>query len=135
MGVSKPVNGELVKLFIRLDLMEQAGYGIPFVTKKYGKKAFEFLDFFLRVTIPFAFEIETDDTQDVTQDDTQSSQKSSQKIIEMIRKNPELTTQQMADILGISRRAVAKNIASLQEKGIIRRVGADKGGHWEIVEK
>ena len=59
-GVSKPVNEELAKLFIRLDLMEQTGFGIPRVTQSYGREAFEFLDFFLRVTIPFAFEIAFD---------------------------------------------------------------------------
>ena len=59
-GISKPVNEELAKLFIRLDLMEQTGYGIPLVTKRYGKAVFEFLDFFLRVTIPFEFELEID---------------------------------------------------------------------------
>lgn len=58
-GVSKPVNEELAKLFIRLDLMEQTGYGIPRVTQHYGKNIFEFLDFFLRVTIPFEYELET----------------------------------------------------------------------------
>jgi biotin operon repressor len=40
----------------------------------------------------------------------------------------------MADALGISRRAVAKAIAKLQSDGIIVRIGADKGGHWEIVK-
>ena len=60
-GVSKPVNDELAKLFIRLDLMEQTGYGIPLVTQHYGKEAFEFLDFFLRVTIPFAYEIDPEE--------------------------------------------------------------------------
>ena len=44
-----------------------------------------------------------------------------------------MTTQEMAKKLGISRRAVAKQIARLQEDNIIRRVGADKGGHWEII--
>lgn len=40
----------------------------------------------------------------------------------------------MADLLEISRRAVAKQIAQLQARGCIRRVGPDKGGHWELVE-
>ena len=39
----------------------------------------------------------------------------------------------MADKLEISRRAVAKTIAKLQSSGILRRVGPDKGGHWEII--
>ena len=41
----------------------------------------------------------------------------------------------MADKLGISRRAVAKAIAGLKAAEVIRRVGPDKGGFWEIVEE
>lgn len=63
-----------------------------------------------------------------------SSQKSSQKIIELIKENAGITTQQMADNLGISRRAVAKAIAKLQAENRIRRIGPDKGGHWELVK-
>ena len=63
------------------------------------------------------------------------SQKSSQKIIGLIRENAHITTQEMADKLGISRRAVAKAIAGLKAAEVIRRVGPDKGGFWEIVEE
>ena len=62
------------------------------------------------------------------------SQKSSQKIIELIKNNPEITIEQIAQILKISDRAVKKHISNLKEKGIIRRIGADKGGHWEVVK-
>jgi ATP-dependent DNA helicase RecG len=34
--------------------------------------------------------------------------------------------------LGVSQTAVEKNIAWLKEHGYIRRVGGDKGGHWEV---
>ena len=61
-----------------------------------------------------------------------SSQKSSQKIIELITEDCTITTQEMANRLGISRRAIAKAIAILQDNGIIRRIGPDKGGHREI---
>ena len=63
------------------------------------------------------------------------SQKRSQKIFEAISANPEITTQELAEMLGISRRAVAKHIAVLQASGRILRIGPDKGGHWEVVEK
>ena len=62
-------------------------------------------------------------------------EKSSQKIIELMKENASITTQKMADFLGISRRAVAKQIAILQEKGLVRHVGPDKGGHWEVTER
>ena len=62
-----------------------------------------------------------------------SSQKSSQKIIEMISQNTEITTSELAAALGISRRAVAKHIATLRHSGAVRRIGGDNGGHWEVL--
>ena len=64
-----------------------------------------------------------------------SVQKSVQKIVDFISENPNITTQEMANLLGINRSIVARHIKTLQEKGIIRRVGPDKGGHWEIIKK
>ncbi len=29
---------------------------------------------------------------------------------------------------------IKKQIVKLKKKGIIKRIGADKGGHWEVVE-
>ena len=62
-----------------------------------------------------------------------STQKSTQRIIALMKDNPYITTQEIADQIGIIRRGVAKHIKKLQEKGIIRRVGPDKGGHWEVI--
>ena len=41
---------------------------------------------------------------------------------------------ELASKLGISLVHVNKNMKKLQSLGIIRRVGSDKGGHWEVVE-
>jgi len=38
----------------------------------------------------------------------------------------------MAQEIGISDRAVKYNLSTLKANGIIQRIGADKGGHWEI---
>lgn len=62
-------------------------------------------------------------------------QKTSQKIIELIKGNAQISTQEMADSIGIDRRNVARQIKTLQGQGLIRRVGPDKGGHWEIIEQ
>ncbi|MBO7595488.1 MAG: putative DNA binding domain-containing protein [Bacteroidales bacterium] len=80
-GVSKPVNEELAKLFIRLDLMEQTGYGIPLVTQHYGKEAFEFLDFFLRVTIPFAYEIDPEEIEPINDGENEPINEPIKKVV------------------------------------------------------
>ena len=61
------------------------------------------------------------------------SQKTSQKIIDLIKEDPNISTQDMADIIGIDRRNIARNLKKLQENGIVKRIGPDKGGYWEIV--
>jgi ATP-dependent DNA helicase RecG len=63
-----------------------------------------------------------------------SSQKSSQKILLKMKENPNITTIELAEILEVSRRAIAKQIAKLKEEGKLKRVGPDKGGYWEVID-
>lgn len=78
----------------------------------------------------------TETIQETPQKSVQkSAQKSAQKIVLLIKDNADITTQEIADILGVNRSGVARHIKKLQEQGIIRRVGPDKGGHWEIIDK
>ena len=61
------------------------------------------------------------------------TQKSSQKILDMIVSNPHITIREMADSLKITDRAINKTIESLKKEGVLKRVGPDKGGSWEVV--
>ena len=62
-------------------------------------------------------------------------QKTSQKIVSFMSENPKITRHELALSLSISDDAVKQQIAKLVEKQIIRRVGPDKGGHWEVLEE
>jgi ATP-dependent DNA helicase RecG len=62
------------------------------------------------------------------------SEKSSEKIHKLLKNFPELSARKVADRLGLSPRAVEKQIAKLREEGRIRRVGPAKGGHWEVLK-
>ena len=55
------------------------------------------------------------------------------KIISVVSSNPYVTQSELAGTLGISLVHVNKNMKKLQGLGLIRRVGPDKGGHWEVV--
>ena len=57
------------------------------------------------------------------------------KIVRYIWKNPNATADSIAKEVGIAPRNVQVHLKNLQEQGIIRRVGPDKGGHWEIITK
>lgn len=56
-------------------------------------------------------------------------------ILDEIEKNARITAQQLAEILHISLRKTKKHIAKLKLKGLIQRIGPDKGGHWEIIKQ
>ena len=59
-------------------------------------------------------------------------EKTVEKILEIIKKNPAVTQSYLAQETGLTRRGVEWNLKQLKQKGIIKRIGPDKGGHWEI---
>ena len=57
-------------------------------------------------------------------------------ILEYLAAHPYATQQNMAhDITIVSLGGVKYNLQVLQKNGFLRRIGHDKGGHWEIIEK
>ena len=56
------------------------------------------------------------------------------KIISAIKENANITTTELSRLVGISTTATENNIAKLKKKGILKRVGPDKGGYWEIID-
>ena len=59
--------------------------------------------------------------------------KSEQVALSIIKENPTMTAEQLATLLSKSDRTAQRYLESLQKKNLIRRVGAKKDGHWEIV--
>ena len=62
-----------------------------------------------------------------------SSQKSDQKILSIMKSMPDITMAEIANAMGLSIAGVKKNIRKLKDANRIRRIGPDKGGHWEVV--
>ncbi|MBQ3923436.1 MAG: putative DNA binding domain-containing protein [Spirochaetales bacterium] len=87
-------------------------------------------------------------TQEVTENQ-ETTQKSGQKyekwpekwperiqqILIAIEKNKFVTIANLEQELGIGHTTIKKMLNEMQKENFIRRVGADKGGHWEIVEQ
>ena len=64
--------------------------------------------------------------KNTTQETTQ------EKIINLIRKNPNITQTQMAKILGLTRDGISYNIKQLKDNGIIERISSVRNGYWII---
>jgi ATP-dependent DNA helicase RecG len=62
------------------------------------------------------------------------SEKSSEKILELLKDNPGTSARELAEVIGITQRAIEKQIASLREEGRLQRIGPAKGGYWEVLD-
>ena len=66
--------------------------------------------------------------------DRKGGQKTRDAILDLIKNDETITSTRMAESLGINRSAVSKHLKKLQDEGVIRREGPDKGGKWIIVK-
>lgn len=57
------------------------------------------------------------------------------EVLQLIQIDPGYTYTTMAEKLSISRKTVSVRIKSLKDKGIIRRIGSDTNGYWEIISR
>ena len=60
--------------------------------------------------------------------------KSGTKVLNLIRRTPSVTIPEMMQALGMSDSGIRKILRRLQQQGALRRVGANKNGHWEIIK-
>ena len=64
---------------------------------------------------------------------SERKRKSSERILDLIKNKPTISAAEIAIEIDMSSRGVEKQIKKLREAGIIKRIGADFGGYWEIV--
>ena len=61
--------------------------------------------------------------------------KTAQKIIDLVISDPSITADNMANKIGVTKRAIEKNIKNLRTLGILTHEGSDKTGYWRIIMK
>ena len=57
-----------------------------------------------------------------------------QRVLDALRADASLSAVKIGQLLGITTRQAERLLASLREKNLIHRVGANKNGHWEIIK-
>jgi ATP-dependent DNA helicase RecG len=87
------------------------------------------------IKFPFstAYLAKASNSPDAKKSSGKGSGKTEDKIIAIARKSPSVSIPQIAEILGISTRAVEKQIRQLKQTNRIRRIGPAKGGNWQVV--
>lgn len=81
-------------------------------------------------------DLEKDTAKDTAKDtvkDTVRLSKNEELMVDIMRKNPVITADELSEKLRINLRNTKKNIAKLKESSAIQRIGPDKGGHWKVL--
>ncbi len=60
--------------------------------------------------------------------------KTKEEILMLIVKNPYITQKELGEQLNLGRTTITNNIKKLKDEKLIRRVGSDRKGYWEIIK-
>ena len=149
-GDSVPVNPKLSEIFLQLHISEKTGRGVPTITQKYGREAFEFRENSIVVTIPFNWINVKEQRSEyefsympggIIRDSSAINKeivflsRTKRIIISLMEQDPNITIPEIALELGLSKPAIDKAIASLKKDGFIRRIGPNKNGSWMVIKK
>ena len=55
-------------------------------------------------------------------------------LLDQIKKDKFITIPKLSLILNVTEKTIKRDIQKLKEDGILKRIGPDKGGHWEVVK-
>ena len=58
--------------------------------------------------------------------------KSREIILQLLKAHPNYSARKLAEIIGITPKAIEKHLAKLKAEGVIKREGPDKGGSWIV---
>ncbi len=142
-GNSKARNPRIQTLLRMIGFGENIGSGFPKILHAWKEAGWQ--------TPTLDNDLDTNEVKvtlfipEVKESEQKSEQKSKQKseqrvlskteylILEIIRSVPNITRAELAVRTNKSSSMVYKYLTKLKETGLIRRVGPDKGGHWEVI--
>ena len=133
-GGSMPRNRELMRIFRDVDLVEQLGSGMGRILKVYGRSVFHISEHFIKVAFPFAVATSEPVNEPVNEPLNEPLSANAKKLLEEIKQQSNLSKNQYATELGISRSTVTRAISELRKKNVICRIGSDKTGYWSLTK-
>ena len=138
---SMPYNPDIANTFFRAGEIEACGRGIERIItacKNDGFSTPEFRYDASGIWTTFNFEYperattRNNDPETTRKRPRNDQQKQEHVILELIKENPYIQRKELVRYLGIHESSVKRRLDSLQEKGIIKHVGPNKGGYWEV---
>ena len=138
-----PKNPIIAAFFRNIGLADELGSGVRRLhhyVPKYSGKVPELIDGdIFRIIVPlddnYSYDVEMDKKfgdvgekfgEKFGENETQN------KILSEMRENPTISAKSIAEKLGLTTRAIEKNIRALKDLGTVERVGGARGGRWVL---
>jgi len=131
-GVSKPRNEVLMRIFLNMGYIEHTGHGIPTIINKYGKDVFEIDETFIRCVIPFEQDVIKKKSNDVII--VEKLNKTEKAILEYLIENADISSVELSEKIGVSKRTIERYLLNFQKKGKIERIGSKRDGKWVVIK-
>lgn len=134
---SQPFNPDVANAFFRAGLIESWGRGIERMMEACAAAGTPGPEFMAEATgLWTVFRFLPEHVLRVTAQETsvKTSVKTPVRILELLYENPEMTLDDVAQVIGITARSVQRASAKLVKEGRLRYVGPSRGGHWEVLQ-
>ena len=122
--VLKEDKGDYINALIATRVADDMSIFLEFMTDEMVKTLSADIEAFLK---------SIDDDGENNQLKGEKKQKSREKILQLLRDYPNYSARKLAEIIGITPKAIEKHLAKLKAAGLIRRDGPDKGGSWTVL--
>lgn len=126
----------------RIHLVEAWGRGVPLILENAPDAHFSeigglFITRFLRPSAGDAGTERQENTrkhQENTEKAPAPAQPIRHRLLALLRQHPESSVRALAQALAISPDSARHHLRRLQDEGQVRRVGPDRGGHWQVLQ-
>ncbi len=122
--VLKEDKGDYINALIATREADDMSVFLDFMTGEMIKTLSSDIDAFLR---------SMDDGGEKARPIGEKKQKSREKILQLLKDHPNYSARKLAEIIGITPKAIEKHLAILKAEGVIKRDGPDKGGFWIVL--
>ena len=90
-----------------------------------------FTDFYIDVVIPFNRQGFNKTTR---RNDRKQPEKIRESLMDLLSSNGKISRKDLALLLNVTEGSIRHHLNKLQEKGLIKHIGPDKGGYWEVLK-
>lgn len=130
-GLSRARNPKMQNMFRMIGFGENIGSGFPTILdscrQEHWEKPVLSDDTILNeVSLTLKFPVAEENVQEKTREE---------QILELLQKNNAISIRELAEQLDLTTKTIQRDLDKLKSQNLIRRVGPDKGGYWEIIEQ